>query len=407
MPMPKPHVCRGSAASAPVTCVLLLTVIVLAACSGDATATPLSTTPLPTAEPWRLPLGPVTLENVTGLGRLGSSTVTRGTVYDLDFSADGRYMLAVSADDTVRVWETASGRTVWALPQANTTRAFFVLDDSQVALVTRSGDVQLYRTENQAAVGDFRGHSATIGPAAVSSDGQLIALGAEDGTVAVWNLQDNRRLYVLRAHNAPVQALAFSPDGTLLATLSAEMTVGLWDTVSGARRATLTVPEQPSVVAFSPDGTMIAVGTMNAVHLWSAADGTSRRLINTPPSAATQQVIFTNNGRLLGSGPTQTISLWEVESGRLIASLPVQEALVNWMALNPDGDLLVTASFPGQAYLWNMDNLNQRFELSTETDEVALAAWSPDGQVLVLAGGDGTLYFWGLPGEVAPTPTAG
>jgi len=390
----------------PITC-LLLAVIVLAACSGSPEATSLPPAPLLTPEPWRLPLGPVTLENVTGLGRLGSSTVTRGTVYDLDFSADGRYMLAVSADDTVRMWETTTGRAVWALPQANTARAFFVLDDSQVALVTRNGEVQLYRTENQAAVGDFRGHSAAIGPAAVSSDGRLMALGAEDGTVAVWNLQDNRRLYTLRAHGAPVQELVFSPDGALLATLSAEMTVGLWDTASGARRATLTVPEQPSTVAFSPDGAMIAVGTRNAVHLWFTADGASLRLINTPPGAAIQQVIFTDDGQLLGSGPTQTISLWEIESGRRIASLPVQEALINWMTLNPDGDLLVTASFPGQAYLWNMDNLDQRFELSAEADEVALAAWSPDGRVLVLAGGDGTLYFWGLPGEVAPTPTLG
>jgi WD40 repeat protein len=31
---------------------------------------------------------------------------------DLDFSPDGRYIVTVSSDDTIRVWESATGREV-------------------------------------------------------------------------------------------------------------------------------------------------------------------------------------------------------------------------------------------------------------------------------------------------------
>jgi WD40 repeat protein len=86
------------------------------------------------------------------------------------------------------------------------------------------------------------------------------------------------------AHNPPV--LAFSPDGTLLAdaTLFTDpLRIRLWDVSKGTLRSVLTSPEASSSVissiAFSPDGRLLAIGREtlspgpNTVKVWDVASG--------------------------------------------------------------------------------------------------------------------------------------
>ena len=318
----------------------------------------------------------------------------------MDFSRDGRLLLTVSGDDTVRLWDVENGQVTWSLDRANASRAFFAVDDAQIALVGRDRQISVYRLEDRTLVRAFEGIAGNVGPAAVSPDGRLLALGAEDGTVAVWDLAGERRAFVLAAHIFPVRGVYFSPDSTLLATVSAERAVRLWDMASGETRAILAdFDQRPYVAAFSPDSGQVAVGLTGQVRTWATADGALLRTITTASRAAIRQLAFTADGRLLGGGEQDAVSIWDAVTGEQLAGLPDHGPDFHDMALNPAGDLLVTVARPGRTFLWDMSNPNQRVQLSAEADEISLAGWTADGRVLILAAADGALHFWGIPGE--------
>ncbi len=386
---------------------LLAVILVLGACADVLPGTSAPTATF-TPAPWRPPTDPIALDNAPGLALLGIYRGVEGTTYHVDFSGDGRYLLTVSGDDAVRLWDLERGVPIWVLERAQVTRAFFALEDAQLVLVGRDQQVRLIRVEDRATVRSFRGHPETIGPAAVSPDGRLLAVGGEDGTVMVWDLAGETRAFHLRAHGFPVRGVYFHPDGHMLATLSAERVIRLWNMTSGETRAVLAdFDRRPLMAAFSPEGDQIAINTENEVRIWATADGAPVRTISTSPLAASRQIAFAPGGWLLGGGELDAVSVWEVSSGELYAALPGHGQNFDGMALSPSGELLVTVARPGHAFLWNMRDPNQRAQLTAVADQISLAGWSPDGRVLVLAAADGALYFYGIPGEPPATPQAG
>ncbi len=378
----------------------------LAGCAGPQGAP--ARQPTATPIPWRPPAGPVTLNNVTRFGLLGLTLRPTGTTYHMDFTDDGRYLLTVSGDGAVRAWDTRIGDLVWQKEDANPQRAFFAMGDSQIVVIERDQDVAIYALDSALPLRVFPGYTATIGPAAISPDGRLLALGAVDGTMIVWDLVSDEQLYTVRAHASPVRGVFFSPDGALLATVSDEPVVRLWDVQTGETRAVLADFEgPPQMVAFSPDSARAAVNFRSGVRVWSTRDGALLRAIQTAPGVANRAIAFAGMNYLVGAGGPDTVSMWDLDTGDLFASLPGHDDNFHSMAVDPTGTLLVTVARPGHAYLWNMANPNQRVEIGAQDQQLSLPAWSPDGSVLALAASSGAIYFWGIPGEPLPAPAPG
>lgn len=377
----------------------LVVLMILAGCAGAGGA-PANPVPTSTPEPWRAALEPVTLENVTNIARLGVNRSIDGTTYHMDFSDDGQRLLTVSGDNAVRVWDIPHGQVTWTLEGAETSRAFFALADTTVLLVTRDRTIKIYSLDDRTQVRSFEGHPSNIGPSAVSPDGRWLALGAEDGSVFVWDLAAEDYVYRLQAHIFPVRELYFSPDSSLLLTVSAERIVRLWDLATGEVLHELTgFDSRPYIGAFSSDGEYVVVSAANDVRVWAGSNGVSLQVIPTAARAAVRSITMTTDGRLLGGGEYDTVFMWDVITGDLLASLPDHGQDFHELVLHPGEEILITLSRPGKVYLWDMTNPNQRVQIGAVEENVSMAGWTPDGRILVLAAADGTMHFWGIPGE--------
>ncbi len=109
-------------------------------------------------------------------------------VRSVAFDSIGRRLASGSSDETVRVWDAATG----------------------------------------AAIACLRGHKGEVTTVTFDPTGQRLASGSSDKTVRVWNAATGTEVACLDGHDKPVESLVFDPTGGRLASGTRDET-RLWD----------------------------------------------------------------------------------------------------------------------------------------------------------------------------------
>ena len=150
------------------------------------------------------------------------------TIWSVAFSPDGDRLASAGGDNTVIVWDAATGHAALTLP----------------------------------------GHSDTILGVAFSPDGRTLASASQDKTVKNWDATTGLVKPLLRGHTDLVWCVTFSPDGRTLASASQDKTVRVsdpvWPTDPHPRRPPRGCPgpdSAPTAVASQPPVTITPWGS--------------------------------------------------------------------------------------------------------------------------------------------------
>ena len=243
-------------------------------------------------------------------------------VLSVAFSPDGQTLASGSRDDTVRLWDVATG----TLQQTLT-------------------------------------YTGSVSSVAFSPDGQTLASGVDGwtGTIYLWDVATGVLQYTLLAHKGGLSSVAFSPDGRTLASVGGwDALVSLWDVATGTFQQTLAGHTDLTFVrsvAFSPDGNMLAGAggwRDKTVRLWDVASGTLQQTLAGHTGSVTSVAFSPDGVMLVSGGEDGTVRLWDVATGTLQHTLTEYTSGVLSVAFSPDGRTLASGSEDGTVFLWDI-----------------------------------------------------
>jgi WD40 repeat protein len=263
----------------------------------------------------------------------GQSRTQRGTVVVLDtatgkevrrfaghdkqiaalaYAPDGRRVASLSLDNTVRVWDAATGQALHTL-----------------------------RLSGQPAnTVDARG-------LAYSSDGKRIAAAASSATVKVWDAATGQELHDF--HEA-AGSVVFSPDAQRLAWAGREE-LKVRDELTG--KELYTVRGSFEKVLFTPDGAHL-IAVSDKVRFLDAATGQERMALPFRSETRCDLAALSPDGRRLALVDSRNvIRLWDTRSGEEAFALPGHTEMVVGLAFSPDGQRLASADLEGVLRLWD------------------------------------------------------
>ncbi len=195
-----------------------------------------------------------------------------GRVEGLAIRNNGTVLASGSDDESVRVWNTASGEEIAKLDTAEDWVRSVVFNPLNGDLAFAGGDqkVTIWR-ENTPIM--LSGHQASVRSLAYSADGAVLASGDRDSKIWLWDT-NGTQISMLNTEGGAILALAFSPSGTQLVSGDFDGNVKVWTVTT--RRVENEMPHYPSAVRmmmYNATGTLIIIGYEDGtVGLWDMTD---------------------------------------------------------------------------------------------------------------------------------------
>ena len=379
-------------------------------------------------------------------------------IEDCAFSATGRFIVSTSFDHTAKVWraEKTGAGSAEDRHRQSVRKALFAPGGGLVLTASEDQTLKVWDGVTGALRGTLAGHKDNVYNCDISHKGTMAVSASNDGVPRTWDLRTLRKMAKFLGHETGGGKCVFSPDGLRVATGSFDSKLMLWDPFTGVKIAGfVSKGTDMRDFAFSPDGSFLVVSEKENVELVKSQSGrpvSSRHVMDYPRNGVVPDVRcivspfgdrvavldlatnlkhvvyalpdwretalrdvrpedfsswrttgetasgFSRDGRILAVTGSQSLLIWDADSGERIAVLDYPEKSIftskgpRHFALSDDGTRVVCQGSE-RTFLWDLAGRRQIALLDVGSASIPDFSFSPDGAWVVACLEDG-LKIW-------------
>ncbi len=300
------------------------------------------------------PATPSAEHNLSGLaGRVMCVALTR----------DGKTLVSLGIEGTIRCWSTADGKETAKLPApemkthglAGNTAAIAVapecktlavsLPDASVRLLDPAGrELRMLAFPKQVPALTF------------SADGKLLFTCCS--TIQSWNVDTGEEIPIVSQPRNPIRALALSPDGTTIACADDQETLRLVATATGKIQFAAKIPSSGGI-AFAADNKHFATaGSDKPISLWEFAKLRGAAKSGAPAAVvackdSVKALAFSPDSKRIATAEFGCVCrIYDGASGKLLVTVNPPGHTVFDVAFSPDGKFLASMGVQAQRPRW-------------------------------------------------------
>lgn len=324
-------------------------------------------------------------------------------VNDITLCCNGRNLISVSNDTTIKVWNARQGFCLSTLRSHKDYAKCLAYAKDREVVASAGYDRMIYlwdiqaltmltATKNTVTTKPLDGSKNSIYSLAINQTGTLVASGSTEKKIRLWDPRSRQKLLKLRGHTDNVRSLMFSKDGSFLLSASSDGTIRLWS-----------VPQQRciSIIRVHDEGvwTLQTNEAFNAVYS-GGKDGkifvtdlknTSNSALVCEESAPILKILLVDRSYTIGSaGAHENHSLWVATTDSSLKNWSLSASKLDLFRdrLDQDYTSLASADFdeaplntfpdisiPGNPAVINYHILNDRRHILTQESDNSVALY--------------------------------
>ncbi|MCX6153057.1 MAG: caspase family protein [Candidatus Kapabacteria bacterium] len=306
-------------------------------------------------------------------------------VTHISFNSKGDLLVSASADRSIRLWNLETGKLmkVFRKHQFQVSGVEFIYGTNTFISIGKDSYIFKWDVTQKDPIGNFS-ERKPLSSIVMAKDGTFFAVAGEEGTIKLRGLNPDRQIFPsLEGHNTNVTSMALSEDGKTLASRESDSTVLIWD-----------MKESKSIrkfqgfsygIGLSPDGRYFcsAVEENNAIILRNVY--TNDSIVFIGHDDAVNTFSFSPDGQLLASGSSDgKIRIWSIASRRSIHVLTgVIQNVNDLVSVN---NMLFSVNDDNFIRMWNLEDGSAPVSIATKIGNLFSVSASQDGKFIALGG---------------------
>jgi len=332
-------------------------------------------------------------------------------VYAVAYSPDGKYVVTASFDNTLKLWDTATGKEVktYGGTAGHTKQVIsvgFSPDGSMIASGSTDNTLKVWDVPVNAPIRSFKTNDA-VQAVALSPDGTKLAIGGKDGSLKLVTPAEFKELVKFDAsHQGAVTALAFNVNGQTLASVGVDRMLRYWNVANGQLLATVGAHTAGvnNLVVHPNNTAAYTVGDDGYLKFWTMPAIATKTL---PGHGATIRALaMTADGASYYTGSDdRTVRQFAIAGAKEVRALTGPQASITSVATHPANTFIAAGTADSRIFLWNSADAKVMTNWLAHTGAVNSLQIVAPAQQLMSSGADGLVKFWALPSVQTRTHT--
>ena len=288
-------------------------------------------------------------------GTLGSADMVKQDpiLTDLEFTRDGKLLIASAADAGIMTWDLASRSVIADRGDGRCMETRVSPDGEYVFVETSYCQIAALKSQTLESSGSIEGEMCTT-LNDVHPDEYVVLTSTGGGKVVIHDLLNSNEIGSIPACYRAI----FSSDGKRIVCFSEDQSIEVWDYHTKERLSSyqLGVPYGYYSISMSPADNVIAFShnETGGILLYNFVTGESIELQPISSSGSIYHTSFSGDGSLVAASDSYNVYIWDVESASLVFEIRQSDYYVADIAFIP-GTRQLAIAYPKWIEVWSED----------------------------------------------------